>query len=80
MLFHDQITDHPPIEQSNGPDAVLTLNTRFSFGFMMSQPGAALGPNPKSFGHPGAGGSLGYAARTGGPDQKVAPSPVPTRC
>ena len=28
---------------------------------MMSQPGASLGPNAKSFGHPGAGGSLGYA-------------------
>lgn len=26
-----------------------------------SQPGAELGPNPKSFGHPGAGGSLGFA-------------------
>ncbi len=49
------------IEQSNGPDEVLILNTRFSQGFMMSQPGAALGPNAKSFGHPGAGGSLGYA-------------------
>jgi len=49
------------IEQSNGPDAVLTINTRISLGFMMSQPGASLGPNPKSFGHPGAGGSLGYA-------------------
>ena len=49
------------IEQSNGPDALLMLNTRFSLGFMMSQPGASLGPNPKSFGHPGAGGSLGYA-------------------
>ena len=49
------------IEQSNGPDKVLTLNTRFSQGFMMSQPGAELGPNAKSFGHPGAGGSLGYA-------------------
>jgi CubicO group peptidase (beta-lactamase class C family) len=49
------------IEQSNGPDALLIINTRFSLGFMMSQPGASLGPNPKSFGHPGAGGSLGYA-------------------
>jgi CubicO group peptidase (beta-lactamase class C family) len=49
------------IEQSYGPDAVLTLSTRFSQGFMMSQPGASLGPNAKSFGHPGAGGSLGYA-------------------
>ena len=49
------------IEQSNGPDALLILNTRFSLGFMMSQPGASIGPNAKSFGHPGAGGSLGYA-------------------
>jgi len=49
------------IEQSNGPDELLIINTRFSLGFMMSQPGSSLGPNPKSFGHPGAGGSLGYA-------------------
>ncbi len=49
------------VEQSYGPDAVLVLSTRISLGFMMSQPGASLGPNPKSFGHPGAGGSLGYA-------------------
>ncbi len=55
------------IEQSNGPDALLMINTRFSLGFMMSQPGASLGPNPKSFGHPGAGGSLGYAD----PDAKI---------
>ena len=49
------------IEQSIGPDELLIINTRFSLGFMMSQPGGELGPNPKSFGHPGAGGSLGYA-------------------
>ncbi len=48
-------------EQASGADTVLFINTRFSLGFMMSQPGASLGPNPKSFGHPGAGGSLGYA-------------------
>jgi CubicO group peptidase (beta-lactamase class C family) len=54
-------------EQSYGPDEVLFLSTRFSLGFMMSQPGAALGPNPHSFGHPGAGGSLGFAD----PDAKV---------
>ena len=49
------------VEQASGPDTCLFINTRFSLGFMMSQPGASLGPNPKSFGHPGAGGSLGYA-------------------
>lgn len=48
-------------EQSCGPDAVLFISTRFSLGFMMSQPGASLGPNPHAFGHPGAGGSLGFA-------------------
>ncbi len=54
-------------EQSFGPDEVLLLSTRFGLGFMMSQPGASLGPNPRAFGHPGAGGSLGYAD----PDAKV---------
>ncbi len=51
------------IEQSRGPDALLVLSTRFSLGFMMSQPepGAGFSPNQHAFGHPGAGGSLGYA-------------------
>jgi CubicO group peptidase (beta-lactamase class C family) len=54
-------------EQSRGPDEVLFISTRFGLGFMMSQPGASLGPNSRSFGHPGAGGSLGYAD----PDAKI---------
>ncbi len=54
-------------EQSKGQDAVLPLTTRFSLGFMLSQPGVMMGPNPHSFGHPGAGGSLGFAD----PDAKV---------
>jgi len=49
-------------EQSFGPDEVLMkMPTRFSMGFMLSQPGASFGPGRKSFGHPGAGGSLGFA-------------------
>src|SRR5712692_9067868 len=55
------------VEQSKGMDAVLGFPTRFSLGFMLSQPGAELGPNPRSFGHPGAGGSLGFAD----PDRKI---------
>jgi len=54
-------------EQSKGTDAVLNIPTRFSLGFMLSQPGAELGPNHHSFGHPGAGGSLGFAD----PDTKI---------
>ena len=48
------------VEQSDGPDALLLLPTRFALGFMLPP---ALNPEcgPASFGHPGAGGSLAFA-------------------
>lgn len=49
------------VEQSRGTDTILLVPTRFSLGFMLSHPDAPLGPNPDSFGHPGAGGSIGFA-------------------
>ena len=48
-------------EQSRGPDEVLIVETRFGLGFMMPVPGATMGPNDRAFGHPGVGGSLGFA-------------------
>jgi len=50
-------------ELSHGPDLVLQLTTRFGHGFMLPQdrPDASFGPGKRSFGHPGAGGSLGFA-------------------
>ena len=49
-------------EQASGLDAVLApLPSRFGLGFMMTQPLIPLGPNPRSFGHPGAGGSIAFA-------------------
>ncbi len=48
-------------EQCYGPDLVLQVNTRLGLGFMLSHPGAAFGPNDGAFGHPGAGGSVGFA-------------------
>jgi CubicO group peptidase (beta-lactamase class C family) len=50
-------------EQSHGEDAVLMISTRFGLGFMLSQDfeGGAFGPGARSFGHPGAGGSVGFA-------------------
>jgi CubicO group peptidase (beta-lactamase class C family) len=50
-------------EQSHGRDYVLQISTRVGLGFMLSQdaPLAAFGPNPGAFGHPGAGGSVGFA-------------------
>jgi CubicO group peptidase (beta-lactamase class C family) len=49
------------VEESHGRDEVLMISTRFSAGFMLSQPGEEMGPNASAFGHPGAGGSLGFA-------------------
>jgi CubicO group peptidase (beta-lactamase class C family) len=55
-------------EQVAGPDAVLApLPSRFGLGFMMTQPMIPLGPNPRAFGHPGAGGSIAFAD----PDAKL---------
>jgi len=48
-------------EESFGKDEVLLITTRFTTGFMLTKPDDPFGPNPHSFGHPGAGGSLGFA-------------------
>ncbi|MDF2260287.1 serine hydrolase domain-containing protein [Streptantibioticus ferralitis] len=46
--------------ESDGPDRVLVVNTRFGHGFMLHGPSCPL-LAPGSFGHPGRGGSLGFA-------------------
>jgi CubicO group peptidase (beta-lactamase class C family) len=48
-------------EESAGTDEVLLVPTRFSTGFMLTQAHDPIGPNAHAFGHPGAGGSLGFA-------------------
>lgn len=48
------------VEQSAGPDAVLTHDTRFGSGFFLPSPFSPL-MGPRSFGHSGAGGSLAFA-------------------
>ena len=50
------------VVQSEGPDAVLFLPTRFGLGFMLP-PALCPSAGPSSFGHPGAGGSLAFADR-----------------
>jgi len=45
---------------SSGVDRVLSAQTRFGSGFMLPGPELAL-LSPRSFGHPGAGGSLAFA-------------------
>ena len=51
-------------ELSHGVDLVLQTSTRFGHGFMLSQPGVeggTFGPGARAFGHPGMGGSVGFA-------------------
>jgi CubicO group peptidase (beta-lactamase class C family) len=60
--------------QSDGPDQVLVLPTRFGLGFML-QPMLDPGAGPRAFGHPGAGGSLAFAD----PDARLGFGYVTTR-
>jgi CubicO group peptidase (beta-lactamase class C family) len=55
-------------EASAGTDAVLQRPSRFGLGFQLTQPERPLGTNPRSFGHFGAGGALGFAD----PDARLA--------
>ena len=47
--------------QVNGPDEVLGIHTRFGLGFALAGESCYYGPNPNTLGHPGAGGSTGFA-------------------
>ena len=48
-------------EQSYAKDLVLGFPLRWGLGFMLTSPTLPLGPNPRTFGHGGWGGSLGFA-------------------
>jgi len=58
---------HAITEASSGTDAVLRRPSRFGLGFQLTQPERSLG-GARSFGHFGAGGSLGFAD----PDARIA--------
>ncbi len=55
-------------EASAGEDFVLRKPSRFGLGFQLSMPERPFGTGPRSFGHFGAGGSLGFAD----PDARLA--------
>ena len=59
-LFDPATVELARAEESSGPDRVLVVNTRFGLGYMLHGSASPfLGPG--SFGHPGRGGSLGFA-------------------
>jgi CubicO group peptidase (beta-lactamase class C family) len=60
-LLDAETIDEATVEASSGEDLVLGRPSRFGLGLQLTQPERPLGPNPRSFGHFGAGGSLGFA-------------------
>ena len=60
-LLGPEIIAQARAEHSAGMDLVLGRPSRFGLGFQLTQPERPLGPNPRSFGHFGLGGSLGFA-------------------
>jgi CubicO group peptidase (beta-lactamase class C family) len=60
-LLAPKTIEQASAEHSAGPDFVLGRPSRFGLGFQLTQPERPLGPNPRSFGHFGVGGSLGFA-------------------
>ncbi|MGW2641203.1 serine hydrolase domain-containing protein [Streptomyces sp. NPDC001348] len=59
-LFTPETVRRARTEHSAGPDRVLVVNTRFGLGYMLHGSASPL-LGPGSFGHPGRGGSLGFA-------------------
>ena len=57
-VLESETIERANTEEAFGTDEVLApLVTRFGLGFFLTQPTIPFGPNPRSFGHPGAGGS-----------------------
>jgi CubicO group peptidase (beta-lactamase class C family) len=67
-LLQGETLDAAIAEVSAGTDFVLRRPSRFGLGFQLTQPESPFGPNGRSFGHFGAGGSLGFAD----PDARLA--------
>lgn len=49
------------VEQAYGPDAVVPLVSRFGLGFWLPTADTPYAEQPRAFGHPGRGGSVGFA-------------------
>ncbi|MCI3241093.1 serine hydrolase domain-containing protein [Streptomyces spinosisporus] len=59
-LFTPETAELARGERSAGPDRVLVIGTRFGLGYMLHGSASPM-LSPASFGHPGRGGSLGFA-------------------
>jgi CubicO group peptidase (beta-lactamase class C family) len=59
-LVERAVLEEATSEEVHGDDVVLKRPSRFGLGFQLTQAERPLGPNPRAFGHFGAGGSLGF--------------------
>ena len=66
-LLSPELIEQAIAIHADGIDAVMSRPTRFGLGFMLTMPERALGPNPRTFGHYGNAGLLGFAD----PDAKL---------
>lgn len=62
QLLDSELVDQMRTEHSQGMDKTLLAPTRFGLGVMLEQnwEGGGFGMGPGAYGHPGAGGSLGF--------------------
>jgi CubicO group peptidase (beta-lactamase class C family) len=60
-LLSQEAIDRATNEQCYREDLVLMMPMRWGLGFMLASPDMPLGPNARTFGHGGAGGSLAIA-------------------
>jgi len=60
-LLGDQTIAQAITEQRYAKDLVLGFQMRWGLGFMLTSRQLPIGPNPRTFGHGGWGGSLGFA-------------------
>lgn len=59
-LLRPETVDALRKTESRGPDRILSVETHFGLGFMLPSTFSPMGPDG-CFGHPGAGGSVGFA-------------------
>jgi CubicO group peptidase (beta-lactamase class C family) len=60
-ILDAEVIEQAVVEQSIGPDAVIRMQSRFGLGFWLPTPAAPYGSRRRAFGHPGRGGSVGFA-------------------
>lgn len=60
-LLGPEVLARATAPRSDGPDEVLGGRTRFGLGYMLPNEVRPFSPNPRAFGHTGAGGSLAFA-------------------